>query len=119
MCNVNALCKHLLIYITLAPYFSYKNLFIRSFIYYQIKTFGLAKFSKISFAFDIFVPIPLQEMVYLKVIHKNRSNGHFYVGNHRSKNASEKIGAPLDPPMLGGRHFSTRPGAALPHVGAL
>jgi len=46
---------------------SYKNLFIRSFIYHKINTFGLPKFSKISFAFNIFVPIPVKEMVYLKV----------------------------------------------------
>jgi len=106
MCNVNALCKHLCIYIALGLYFSYKNLFIRIFIYHEKNTFGLPKFSKISFAFNIFVPNPVQEMVYLKVIQKNRSNGHFCVGNHQSKNASEKHlrGAsapltPLDPPM--------------------
>jgi len=28
----------------------------------------MCKFSKISFAFNIFVPIPMQEMVYLKAI---------------------------------------------------
>jgi len=37
--------------------------FIRSLIYSTINTFGLPKFSKISFAFNIFVPIPVQEMV--------------------------------------------------------
>jgi len=46
----------------------YKNLFIRSFIYSEINTFGLPKCSKISFAFDIFVSIPVQEMVYLKAM---------------------------------------------------
>jgi len=40
-------------------------LFIRSFIYSEIYTYGLHKFSKISFAFNIFVPIPVQEMIYL------------------------------------------------------
>jgi len=45
-------------------------LFIRSFIYSEINTFELPKFSKISFAFNIFVPIPVQEMVYLKTIQK-------------------------------------------------
>jgi len=45
-------------------------LFIRSFIYSEINTFRLSKFSKTSFAFNIFVPIPMQEMVYLKAIQK-------------------------------------------------
>jgi len=47
--------------------------------------------SKLSFAFNIFVLIPVQEMVYLKVIQKNHPNGRFCVGNHRSKNVSEKF----------------------------
>jgi len=63
--------------------------------------------SKLSFAFNIFVLIPVQEMVYLKVIQKNHPNGRFCVGNHRSKNVSEKFRGgfsllsppPLDPPM--------------------
>jgi len=40
-------------------------------------------------------------MVYLKVIPKNHPNGRFCVGNHRSKNVSEKFrgaSAPLAPP---------------------
>jgi len=41
-----------------------------------------AKLSKISHAFDIFVLIPVQEMVYLKVIQKNYPNGRFCAGNH-------------------------------------
>ena len=57
-------------YVTLGPYFLYKNLLIRSFIFSEINTFGLPKFSKISFAFNVFVPIPVQEMVYLKAIQK-------------------------------------------------
>jgi len=64
----------------LGPYFLYKNLFIRNFIYSEI-----AHSNKISLAFSIFVPIPVQEMVYLKAIQKNYPNGRFYVGNHRWK----------------------------------
>jgi len=45
-------------------------LFIRSFIYSEIYTFGLSKFSRIRLAFNIFIPIPVQEMVYLKAMHK-------------------------------------------------
>jgi len=74
---------------------------MRSFIYSEINTFVLPKFSKISFAFNIFFPIPVQEMVYLKAMQKNHPNGRFCVGNHRSKNVSEKFkGAfsPLGPP---------------------
>jgi len=42
-------------------------LFIRRFIYNKINTFGLHKFSKINFVFNIFVvPIPVQEMVLFK-----------------------------------------------------
>jgi len=48
----------------------YKILFIRSFIYSEINTFGLPKCRKIIFAFNIFVPIPVLEMVYLKTIQK-------------------------------------------------
>jgi len=44
--------------------------FIRTFIYCEIDTFGLPKLSKLSFAFNIFILIPVQEMVYLKVIQK-------------------------------------------------
>ena len=35
--------------------------------------------------------MPVQEMVYLKVIQKNHPDGRFCVGNHGSKNVSEKI----------------------------
>jgi len=80
----------------LGPYFLYKNLYIRSFIYSEINTFRLSKFSKISFAFNIFIPIPVQE----KAIQENYPNGRFCVGNHRSKNVYEKIwgvSAPLAP----------------------
>ena len=62
-----------------------------------------AQIQQISLAFNIFVPIPVQEMVYLKAIEKNYLNGRFCVGNHRSKNVSEKFrgsSAPLDPPWI-------------------
>ena len=39
-------------------------------------------------AFNIFVPNPVQEMVYLKAVQKNYPNGRFCVGNHRSKTVS-------------------------------
>jgi len=45
-------------------------LHIRSSIYSEINTFKLSKFSKISFASNIFVRIPVQGMVYLKAIQK-------------------------------------------------
>ena len=67
-CDCFCLCKHLRIYITLGPYFLYKNLFIRSFIYSEINTFGLPKFGKTSFAFNIFFPIPVQQMFFLKAV---------------------------------------------------
>jgi len=66
-------------------------LFIGSFIYSEICTFGLPKFSKIILAFNIFVPIPVQKMVYLKAIQKRYPNGRFCVGNLRSKKVSEEI----------------------------
>jgi len=47
--------------------------------------------SKLSYAFHIFVLIPVQEIIYLKVVQKNYPNGRFCVGNHGSKNVSEKI----------------------------
>jgi len=71
--------------------FLYKNLFIRNFIYSEICTFGLPKLSKLSSAFDIFVLIPVQEMVYLKAMQKNYANGRFCVGKYRSKTVSENI----------------------------
>jgi len=54
----------------LGPYFVDTNLFIRSFIYNEIKTFGLPKVSNASFAFNTFVLIPVQEMIYLRAIQK-------------------------------------------------
>jgi len=61
-------------YVTLGPYFLYKNLLIRSFIFSEINTSGLPKFSKISFEFNIFFPIPVQKVVYIKTIQKNHPN---------------------------------------------
>jgi len=72
-------------------------LFARSFIYSEINTFKLSKFNKINYAFNTFVPILVQEMVYLKAIQKNHPNGRFCVGNCRSKNVSEKIWGELQP----------------------
>jgi len=56
------------VYVTLEPYYLYKNLLIRSFVFSEINTFGLPKISKICFAFNIFVPISVHERVYLKAI---------------------------------------------------
>jgi len=47
------------VYVTLGPYFLYENLLITSFIFSEINTFALPKFSKIGFAFNIFVSIPV------------------------------------------------------------
>jgi len=58
------------VYVTLGPDFFNKNLPTRSFIFSEINTLGLLKFSKISFAFNIFVLIPVQEMVYLNINQK-------------------------------------------------
>jgi len=60
--------KHLRIYITSGPHSLYKNVFIRTYIYSEINTFGLPTPIKISFAFIIFVLV--QKMFYLKVIQK-------------------------------------------------
>jgi len=43
-------------------------LLIRNFIFSEINTLGLPKCSKISFALNIFIAIPVQEMVYLKAV---------------------------------------------------
>ena len=47
-------------YATMGPYFLYKNFLIRTFIFNQINTFGLPELSKMSFAFNIFIHIPVQ-----------------------------------------------------------
>jgi len=60
-------------------------------MYSEINTFRLPKLSKISFALNIFVLIPVQKMVYLKAIEKIHPNRRFCVGNHRSENVSKKI----------------------------
>ena len=46
------------------------NLLIRSFILVKSNTFRLTKFSKKRIAFNIFIPIPVQEMIYVKSIQK-------------------------------------------------
>jgi len=76
-------------------------LFIRSFIYSEINTFRLSKLSKISFACNIFVPIPMQEMVYLKAIQKSAPMGVSVSGTTDQKTYLKKFrgeSAPLVPP---------------------
>jgi len=51
--------------------FFVENLLIRSFIFSEMNTYGLAKFNKIRFPFKIFIPIPVQEMSLLKAIQTN------------------------------------------------
>jgi len=53
--------------------------------------FRLFKLSKISFAFYIFVPIPMQEMVYLKAIQKNAPMGVSVSGTTDQKTYLKKI----------------------------
>ena len=69
-------------------------------------TLGLPKFSKISFVFNIFVPIPVQEMVYLKAIQKITPVDVFVSGTTDQKTYLKKfwgvfspLSPPLDPPM--------------------
>jgi len=82
ICNVNTSCEHLtylyntntilLFSITFGScYLIFKSLLIRSFIFSEINKFRLSKFSKISFAFNIFVPIPVQEMFFLNLYKKS------------------------------------------------
>jgi len=79
--------------------------FIRTFIYSEINTFGLPKLSKISFAFNIFVLIPVQEMVHLKVIQKITPMDVSVSENIGQKTYLKKFRgdfsplSPLDPPM--------------------
>jgi len=83
-------------------------LFIRGFSYSEINTFRLSKFSKISFAFNIFVPIPMQEMVYLKAIQKSAPMGVSVSGTNDQKTYLKKFRggfSPLDPPMLGAANY--------------
>jgi len=79
-------------------------LLIRSFSYSEINTFRLSKFSKISFAFNIFVPIPMQEMVYLKAVQKSAPMGVSVSGTTDQKTYLKKfrggispLSSPLDP----------------------
>jgi len=79
----------------------YKILFIRSFIYSEINTFGLPKCRKIIFAFNIFVPIPVLEMVYLKTIQKITPMDVSVSGTIDQKTYLKKFrgdSAPLAPP---------------------
>ena len=79
-----------------------------SFSYSEIDTFRLSKFSKISFAFNIFVPILMQEIVYLKVIQKSAPMGVSVSRTTDQKTYLKKftgggfspLSSPLDPPML-------------------
>jgi len=83
--------------------FFHKSLFIRSFIYSEINTFRLPKFSKISFAFNIFVPIPVQETVYLKAIQKITPIDVSVSGTIDEKTYLKKIRgvfSPLSPPWI-------------------
>jgi len=67
----------------------------------NINTFSLSKFSKISFAFNISVPIPVQEMVYLKAIQKSTPIGVSVSGTTDQKTYLKKFrgaSAPLAPP---------------------
>jgi len=78
-------------------------LFIRSFIYSEICTFGLPKLSKISFAFNIFVHIPVQEMVDFKAIQKITPMDVSVSGNIDKKTYLKKFrgaSAPLSPPWI-------------------
>jgi len=77
----------------------YEILFIRSFIYSETNTFGLHKFSKISFTFKIFVPIPVEEMLYLKDINKNHPNGLFRCREPSIKKRIWKNLGVLQPPQ--------------------
>jgi len=93
------------VYSTVGTYFLHKNVLIRRFICSEIKTLGLPKLNNISFAFNIFVPIPVQES-FIQRLSKNHTNGRFCVGNQRSKYVFENLwGAltsltpPLGPPM--------------------
>jgi len=81
--------------------FKLKNLFIRRFSYSEINTFRLCKFSKISFAFNIFVPIPVQEMFFLKAIQKITPMGVSVSGTTDQKTYLKKFrgaSAPLASP---------------------
>jgi len=89
------------VYSTVGTYFLHKNVLIRRFICSEIKTMGLPKLNNISFAFNIFVPILVQE-IFIQRLSKNHTNGHFSVGNQRSKYVFENLGGgltPLTPPL--------------------
>jgi len=86
-----------------AIFFSYKNVFIRTFIYSEINTFGLPKLSNISFEFNIFVLIPVQAMVYLKVIQKITPMDVYVSETINQKTYLKKFRggfSPLSPPWI-------------------
>jgi len=66
-------------------------LFIRNFIHSEVNTFGLPKFSKISFAFNILVPITVQQMVYVNGIQKITPMDVSVSGTIDQKHVSGKI----------------------------
>jgi len=58
-------------------------------VFIEINTFGLRKFSKMSFALNIFVVIPVQEMV--KYYSKKSPQWTFLCREPSIKNVSEKM----------------------------
>jgi len=72
--------------------------FIRTFIYSKINTFALPKLSKISFAFNIFLPYACARNILFKGYPKNHPNGDFCVRKQQSENVSEKILGGLQTP---------------------
>ena len=88
-------------------------MFIRTFIYCEINTFGLPKLSSISFELNILVLILVQAMVYLKVIQKitpmdvyvsETINQKTYLKKFRG-GGFRPLSPTLDPPML---HVTTQ-----------
>jgi len=83
--------------------FLYNILFIRSFIYSEINIFGLPKCSIIIFAFNIFVPIPVLQMVYLITIQKITPMDVSVSGTIDQKTYLKKFRggfSPLSPPWI-------------------
>ena len=86
----------------------YVKLVIRSFVFSEINAFRLSKFSQISFAFNIFVPIPAQKMLRLSkeltpmdvVYVTGNIDQETYLKKFRGGSAPL---APVDPPMLKSR----------------
>jgi len=79
---------------------------LKKFNFCDVNTFGVPKFSKLRFAFIIFAPIPVKEMVYLsKRLSKRSSQWTFQCGKPWIKNRIWKNSGEvqplslLDPPM--------------------